>query len=112
MNIKTPFKKYMMSILSLTIGLSFAGLSLGSAGNKEIVEDSIQELDTLNKQAVQQLPELPQSGTVDLKAGVTYQDGAPTFDIFKEHIIPDKTEDIHLDQGYSIQSETQRRTQP
>ncbi len=112
MNIMTSSKHYGMSLLSITIGLSLVGISFGLAGNKEMVEDTIQELDTLNRQAVQQLPDLPQSGTVELKAGVTYQDGSPTFDIFEEHIIPDQTEEIHLDRGYSIQTEKQKGTQP
>lgn len=82
------------------------------AGNEEMVEDAVQELDKLNKQAVNQLPELPKDGKIDLKAGVTYENGSPIFDIFEQHTISEKSEIIHLDQGYSIPSEPQKRTQP
>ena len=112
MNVTDCIKEKNMYILCITIGLSMTGISLGSAGNKEMVEEVIQELDALNIEAVNQLPELPQSGTVDIKAGVTYQDGSPVFDIYQDHIVPNKTEEIDLDQGYSIQSEPQKRTQP
>ncbi len=86
------------------------------AGNEKMVEDAVQELDKLNKQAVNQLPEHPKDGKIDLKAGVTYQDGSPIFDIFEQHTISEnsseKSESIHLDQGYSLPSAPQKRTQP
>lgn len=47
-----------------------------------MVENTVQELDDLNKQAVQQIPDLPENGTVDMKAKVTYEKNKPVFDIY------------------------------
>ncbi len=56
--------------------------ALSLAGNKEMVEETVQELDDLNKQAVQQIPDLPEDGSVDMKANVTYEKKKPVFDIY------------------------------
>ncbi len=100
---KFPFS---LILLLATVGSFLVGsLFLTMAGNKEMVDESIQELDQLNKQAVQQLPDLPQDGQVNLKAGVTYKDGSPIFDIKEQHVTSEKTETIHLDHEYTIDSE-------
>ena len=90
----------------------FGSIYSAMAGNKEMVEEAVQELDTLNKQAIEQLPEIPRDGIIDLKADVTYQDGSPIFDIYDEHVTPEKIEDIPLNQEYTIDLQTKGRTQP
>lgn len=75
-NMKTIF---IASLLGLFLTCSYA---LSLAGNKEMVEQTVQELDDLNKQAVQQIPDLPEDGSVDMKANVTYEKKKPVFDIY------------------------------
>ncbi len=94
-------------------GVALVGSAMFAiAGNKEMVEETVQELDELNIQAVEQVPDLPKDGTVNLKAGVTYENGAPIFDIYEEHVTPEKVEDIPLDQKYTIDLQTKGRTKP
>lgn len=52
------------------------------AGNKQMVEKTVEELDELNKEAVQQIPDLPENGKVDIKARVTYEKKKPVFNIY------------------------------
>ena len=52
------------------------------AGNKKMVEKTVEELDDLNKEAVKQIPDLPKDGKVDMKARVTYEKKKPVFDIY------------------------------
>ena len=45
------------------------------AGNKEPVEERVQELDRLNKQIVRTIPDTPRYGQIDLKAKVLQKNG-------------------------------------
>lgn len=57
---------------ALTAGLSlFMSVSVALAGNKEMVEKTVSELDSLNREVVQQIPELPRDGHIRIKAGIT-----------------------------------------
>lgn len=47
-----------------------------------MVEETVKEMDDLNKQAVQQVPDLPKDGQVDIKARVKYKKEKPVFDIY------------------------------
>ncbi len=75
------------------------------AGNLEMVEESVKELDELNKKAVQQIPDLPENGTVDLKANVFYKDDSPVIDVYEKTITTEKDEEINFNQGYSVDTE-------
>lgn len=75
------------------------------AGNLEMVEESVKELDELNKKAVQQIPDLPETGTVDLKANVFYKDGSPVLDVYEKTITSERDEEINFNQGYSVDTE-------
>lgn len=79
--------------------------NIAMAGNLEMVEESVRELDELNKKAVQQIPDLPATGTVDLKASVIYDDGMPTVDIYEKNITTEKNEEIQFDSGYTVETE-------
>ena len=58
--------------LALTAGVSlFVSVSVALAGNKEMVEKSVSELDSLNREVIQQIPELPRDGHIRIKAGIT-----------------------------------------
>ena len=98
-----------LCLLALTGAVFVGSVMFAVAGNKQIVDQTIQELDELNKQAVEQLPDLPKDGTVNLKADVTYENGTPIFDIYEEHVTPEKVEDIPLDQEYIIDLQTKGR---
>jgi len=45
------------------------------SGNLELVEKDVQELDSLNREALRQVGGLPRDGSVDLKAYVTVEGG-------------------------------------
>lgn len=80
--------------------------ALSSAGNREMIEDTVQELDELNKQAVSQIPDLPKDGKVYMKANVTYdKEGSPIFDIYyKEISSPVKEEGIELERNQQVKT--------
>ncbi len=67
------------------------GLSL--AGNGPMVEKNIGELDRINKQAVGQIPDLPENGAVDLKANVKMEGDKANVKILEKsvHTGPDIT---------------------
>ena len=50
-------------VFALVIACSFSW-----AGNKEIVEEQIEELDDLNKEVVEQIPDIPENGKIKLKS--------------------------------------------
>ncbi len=66
---------------------------LSWAGNKEMVEEQVKELDELNKQVIRKIPDIPKNGHIDVKAKVLQKDkGAATADIQQLKITPKKTE--------------------
>lgn len=103
------FRVEHLCLLALTGAVFVGSVMFAIAGNKEMVKETVQELDELNIQAVEQIPDLPKDGTVNLKADVTYENGAPIFDIYEEHVTPEKVEDIPLDQDYTIDLQTKGR---
>lgn len=60
------------------------------AGNKEMVEKRVKELDQINKEIVGSMPNLPQKGHIKLKARVHPYDHRFKFDILKKEIIGEK----------------------
>ena len=73
--------------IGLIVFMSVAILiPLSWAGNKEIIEKRIVELDNLNKQAVRQIPNLPKSGRVRLKANVIPELDGVRFKVIKQDI--------------------------
>ncbi len=72
--------KHLVSLIILTSLL--CGAVLASAGNLSLIEKRLIELDKLNKQAVEQVGELPQNGSVALEAkvspGVTNSHSTPS----------------------------------
>ena len=103
-------KNYYMSGKVMFLLLS-AGIMLGMfgypavAGNLEMVEEKIKELDKLNKEVVRQIPDLPESGTVDLKAKVFLRDGSPLLDTYNKTITTEKDQEIQLNQEDTVHSE-------
>jgi len=75
------------------------------AGNKAKVEQRTKELDELNKQAVQQIPDLPKDGTVELKAKAEYREGELQFDIYHQKVYDEKEKIAGPDNGDSPDSE-------
>jgi len=65
-----------------------------AAGNREMIENEVNEMDSLNRQAVGSLPDLPDRGRVDLKADVRYEKGSPVFDIYYKKITSEKEGEI------------------
>lgn len=66
-----------------------------------MVEQRTKELDELNKQAVQQIPDLPKDGTVDLKANAKYREGKIQFDIYHQKVYDEEEKIAELDNGSS-----------
>ena len=54
---------------------------IAQAGNTRMVEQKVWRLDQMNKQVVQGIPDLPENGTVALKARAFYQREELRFDI-------------------------------
>ena len=57
--------------------------STSYAGNKEMVDERIQEMDDMNKQMVKQIPGLPRDGKVDAKAKVSSESGKINFEVYQ-----------------------------
>lgn len=74
-------------------------VTVSRAGNKAMVEKSTRELDELNKQAVQQIPNLPKDGTVELKANAKYKEGELQFDIYHQKVYDEKETIAEPDKG-------------
>lgn len=51
------------------------------AGNEKIIEERTRELEDLNKQAVEQIPDIPEDGKIDIKADGVYREGEIRFNI-------------------------------
>jgi len=102
-------KNYYMSGKLMFLLLA-AGSMLGMfgypavAGNMEMVEETVRELDELNKEVVRQIPDLPESGIVDLKAKVFFRDGSPLLDTYKKTITTEKVQEIQFNQENTIPS--------
>ena len=57
--------------------------SISFAGNKEMVDERIKEMDDVNKQMVKQIPGLPMNGKVDAKAKVSSESGKIIFEVYQ-----------------------------
>lgn len=93
--------------LILLLGGVLYCYSLSLAGNKQMVEQSVEKLDELNRQAVKQIPDLPESGQVKIKADVTYEKDSPVFDIRYKEITSEKEESINF--GENQDNETNEK---
>ncbi len=82
--------------LALAAGVSlFVSVSVALAGNKEMVEKSVSELDSLNREVMQQIPELPRDGHIRIKAGITQTGIKRGIDItYKELILHDRVNQV------------------
>lgn len=76
--------KYLFIIKYLFVSVTLCTLLW--AGNEEIVEERVQELDELNKEIIEQLPDVPEDGKIKLKAGVIQKDGEVDFTIIQKEI--------------------------
>ena len=79
----------------------FSLFSVSWAGNKAMVEERTKELDELNKEAVQQIPDLPKDGTVELKANVKLRKGKTQFDIYHQKVYDAEGKIVELDNSNS-----------
>lgn len=66
-----------------------------------MVEERTNELDELNKEAVQQIPDLPKDGTVELKAKVKLRKGKTQFDIYHQKVYDAEGKIVEPDNGNS-----------
>ncbi len=56
------------------------------AGNKEHVEQRVEDLDQLNKNIVKEFPDIPQYGTIEYKAHVKEGENGPSVKIMEKTI--------------------------
>ena len=79
-----------MRIISLLFLLFILDLVVTShlswAGNEEIVEERIEELDSLNKDVIAQVSDIPEEGKINLKAGIIQKEGMVDFTILQKEI--------------------------
>ena len=73
--------------------------SLSWAGNEEIIEEQIQKLDALNKEAVEQVPGIPENGKINLKAHVIQMEGAVDITILQKKIEAIETKNATISLG-------------
>lgn len=84
-----------------------------SAGNKEMVEKSVRELDKLNQEAILEIPDLPKDGTVNYKAVVTEEQGQRKYDFIYKEIIPRQSKTPKTtDQGINFTNSSQKLEEP
>lgn len=95
-------------ILFMVVASPIVYCSYAFAGNKEMVEEAVKELDELSKKAVQQISELPSNGKAELEATVTYQNGQPVFDFTPTRTPSEKLQEIHFNEGHKIDSEERK----
>lgn len=86
MNGKEMQIRHFTGLLALITITCFIRCDYISAGNREMVESDIKELDTINKDAVKSMSGLPRNAGIDLKAEVTYKRGEPRFKILRKNI--------------------------
>lgn len=98
-NIKNKHKNYKVLVLVVCLFAVFS-VALSTAGNKEMVDNRVQEMDDLNKQMVGQIPNLPKDGKVDAKARVTNEGGSIIFDVYQVKTVV-KEESLNLGGGES-----------
>ena len=65
-------KRWPLFFLSIAAALLLAGAAWG--GNRKMIEKRVEELDQVNRQVVQQVPDLPRDGRVHVRAKVKPDD--------------------------------------
>jgi len=96
-NIRVGNDMLTLLIIALFTLLLTSGHSPVWAGNKEMVEKEVQDLDHLNKEALKNIPDIPEDGRIEIKADVTYEKDSPLFHIYEKNIISEKEENIKFD---------------
>jgi len=81
MVINMSYSRRVICLLAVCLIACF--FSTSYAGNKEMVDERIQEMDDLNKQMVKQIPGLPRDGKVDAKAKVSSESGKINFEVYQ-----------------------------
>jgi len=81
MVINMSYGRRVICLLSVCLIACF--FSTTYAGNKDMVDERIQEMDDLNKQMVKQIPGLPKDGKVDAKAKVSSESGKINFEVYQ-----------------------------
>lgn len=56
------------------------------AGNNEMVNKKVEELDKINKEALSQINDIPSQGKIDFKANVSVRDGKQLIEIIEKNI--------------------------
>jgi hypothetical protein len=77
-----------------------------SGGNKELVDKRVQEMDELNRQAVGQLPEIPQNGQIELETDVQYRNGSVLFNVYRQKttVSPEGTEALPIPEAAPLKA--------
>ncbi len=83
---------------------------LSWAGNEDIIEERIEELDALNKEVIEQVPGVPENGKINLKAGIIQKEGTVDFTILQKEIdaIETKNSTIRLGSYQQEKIETEK----
>ncbi len=88
--------KYRSFIMALIFVLATGPFSMTLwAGNKEHVEQRVEDIDQLNKDIIKEFPDIPQYGTIEYKAHVKEGENGPKVKIIEKTIeTGPRTEDI------------------
>ncbi len=101
MRIRNIFAIKVIFILTIVCSLSWAG-------NEEIIEERIEELDSLNKEAIEQVPDIPENGKINLKATVIQKDGTVDLTILQKEIEAVETKSSAIRLGSYKQKNTEK----
>jgi hypothetical protein len=77
-------KRWHLFPLWVAAALLWGGTAWG--GNRKMIDQRVQELDRINREVVQQLPDLPRDGRVHVRAKV--QPDAKKVEILESEVIP------------------------
>jgi len=73
--------------------------SLSWAGNEEIIKERIQELDAMNKDVIEQVPDIPEDGEIRLKGDIIKNEGSIDISILQKEIDAIKTKNVTIKLG-------------
>lgn len=83
----TRIRKYLL-VTSCLCGILLGVGSPAGAGNSEMVEKSVAELEQLNREALRQIPDIPKQGKIAYKAKVKTQKGKQVVTVEEKTITP------------------------
>jgi hypothetical protein len=90
------------------LGMLLVSCSLGIAGNSEMIEERVEELDRMNKKALEQIPDLPRDGKISLEAEGIQRGDDIQIEVKRYKVAPLEEGTIELDGGATEGAEKEK----